>query len=111
MPAYFVQAASGHDFAKDLLLNILAPTVTPDKEGRLMVEGATRHLGLASKSKNQEDPGFAGSARSKRLFQNEATYGDKITKPTPFIGRIVSLVDAVDQNRRAQIIETISTCG
>lgn len=112
VPAHFVQASAGHEFAKNTLLRLLSPTKDPDEEGRLNVTGAGRHLALASNNKNQEDRGSVGSSKSKSLFLEESTHGDKRTRPTRFHGRVAFLIEhAHEQQRRGNLVDMLARAG
>lgn len=95
VPAHFVQELSSHQFGQDLLLALLAPRSKPDEAERLIAAGAQRHLALAAPDRNQEDRGYAGSARSRRIFTTPIAYGNKSSKPTLFFGRVAALNDEI----------------
>ena len=95
VPAHFVQELSSHQFGQDILLSLLAPRARPDDAERLVALGAQRHLALAAPDRNQEDRGYAGGARSRRIFTNPVAYGNKSSKPTLFFGRVAALNDEI----------------
>jgi hypothetical protein len=112
VPAHFVQEASGHEFAKDILLKLLSPRREPDSEGRLVAAEANRHLALAAPDRNMEDQGFAGRSRCLRLLRETAAYEGKTTKPTRFHSRIAELIElAVDASQEGQVVERLARTG
>ena len=61
---------------------------------------------------NQEDKGFPGRYRSRKLLLEAATFNQKTTKPTPFHSRIAQLVElAIDDSKRAGIIDRLARSG
>jgi hypothetical protein len=112
VPAHFVQEVSSHIFAQKALLKLLSPKTSPDEDGKLVFGGAERHLALAAPDKNQEDPGYAGRMRSRRLLRESSTFDGKTAKPTLFHGRIAQIVEqCTDMNRHATIIDQLARAG
>ena len=112
VPAYFVQEVSSHQFAQRLLQSILAPVHAPDKDGKLVESKAERHLALAAPDQNQEDRGFSGRKRSRRLLRESITYQNKTNRPTRLFGRIAELVElAIDESKRESVIDRLARAG
>lgn len=111
VPAHFVQEVSSHQFSQDLLLSLLMPKSKPDEFDRLAASGAQRHLDLAAPDRNQEDRGYAGSARSRRILTNPVSYAGKNTKPTLFFGRIATLNDTIASGDIGAVAQNLMEAG
>lgn len=112
VPAHFVQEITSHELGQNLLLQLLKPRQQPDSYGRLASAGAERHLALASPDRNQEDPGFGGRSRCRRLLTDGANFSGQTAKPTLFIGRIAALnQEAGDAGRRPAVVDRLAKGG
>lgn len=112
VPAHFVQEISSHELGQALLLQLLKPRQQPDAYGRLAAVGAERHLALAAPDRNQEDPGFGGRSRCRRILTDGANYSGQTAKPTLFMGRIAALnQEAGDAGRRPAVIDRLAKAG
>lgn len=109
VPAHFVQEISSHQFGQEILLQLLKPRQEQDKYERLTAVGAERHLALAAPDRNQEDSGFGGRARCRRILTSGSTYVGQTFKPTPFMGRIATLnQEAFDAGKLANLANQLA---
>ncbi len=112
IPAHFKQEVASHQFAQKMLFNVLSPQHNADKDGRLIVSGAERHLALAAPDKNQEHRGYRGRNACQSLLRSPSSFAGKEIKPTLFHARIPHLVEqAVDEGKRPQVIERLARGG
>lgn len=112
VPASFVQERYRYDFSQEVLLRLLAPEHGPDAQGYLAASGPARHLSLAAPDRNQEDRGFSGRTRSRRLLTQSVYYGGKSAKPTLYHNRIADIVvTEIEQNKRQGLIDALARGG
>jgi hypothetical protein len=112
VPAHFVQEISSHELGQNLLLQLLKPRQQPDSYGRLAAAGAERHLALAAPDRNQEDPGFGGRSRCRRILTDGVNHAGQTAKPTLYMGRIATLnQEAGDAGRRPAVIDRLAKAG
>ncbi len=113
VPANFVEVMSSHIFGQEMLKRLLSPEVAPDANTKkLVASGALRHLTLAAKARNLEDPGFAGRQRADTFLTSESAYEGQMVNPTIFMARAATLLsEAREQGKLPQVIDRLARAG
>jgi len=113
VPANYIEVMSSHVFGQELLKRLLSPEIAPDENTKkLVASGALRHLSLAGKARNMEDPGFAGRQRSGAFLTSESAYDSQMVNPTIFMNRVATLLsEAREQGKLPQVIERLARAG
>lgn len=113
VPAQFIQEASSVQLGQKLVLELLKPRQAPDPTTKAFAAvDAARHLALAATDANQEDKGFSGRQRSRRLLREDINYRGSVGKPTIFMGRIADVLEqSTTDDKRAALVEQLARAG